>query len=310
MTSKNDPAADLVLDGLDGSNPLGFLVALGVAAVAHGDFPELCIGWRQTGLGWRPVIRGCGGDRYDFTETLARIITQTPMTVFDIDNRMPFDVSKFSHALRDAQSNSSIADRRNADLLVGMGTEMYPDKRNDQFQDSKLRMVRSGDSKGQGLPFYARSLQKSVTLDHIWRVLFEIWDYQDEGYNLRWDPIGDQRYALRWRNPSKSKLTDGPGTMLAANYLAVEALSWFPTVTEGSRARTTGFQQVGRREIYFVWPIWTPMLSVDVLRSLLASPDLTKDRAYLAKRGIEEVYRSQRIQQNQYYSNFSPAQPV
>ena len=89
-------------------------------------------------------------------------------------------------------------------------------------------MVRSGDSAGQGLPFYAKEMRKKVGIDHIQRTLFHAWDYQDTGYSLRWDPIEDQRYALRWRDPSKSS----QGTMLAANSLAVEALQWFPTLRD------------------------------------------------------------------------------
>ena len=308
--TKSEGAPDLLLDGLDGSNPLGFLATVGVAVVAHEIFPNLRVGWTRTANGWRPVLRNCGEDRREFSETLLRVLKSSPTTVFDIDNRMPFDVAKFARALRHAQSHSSITERRDADLLAGMGTELYPDRKSDLFQDSRLRMVRSGDNAGQGLPFYVKSSLQSMTLDHVERVLFSNWDYQDEGYSLRWDPIGDQRYALRWKDPSKSKLADGPGTMLAANCLAVEALRWFPTLIVGTQTQTTGFRRVARRETYFVWPIWTPMVGVDTLRSLLASPDLDRNPAALVKRGIEEVYRSQRIQQNQYYSNFSPAQPV
>ena len=232
------------------------------------------------------------------------------MTVFDVDNRMPFDAEKFFLKLRDVQSCSLIANRREADFLSSFGTELYPNEKNGQFQDSRFRMVRSGDSKGQGLPFYARKMRKDLRIDHVRRTLFNAWDYEDEGYSLRWDPIEDQRYALRWGDPSKLK----QGTMLAANSLAIEALQWFPVVMPvGNQAQTTGFQRVGRRETYFVWPIWTPMVGMETVRSLLALDDLCKDpvpRLSLIKRGIEEVYRSQRIQQTQYYSNFLAAVPA
>ncbi|MXW80877.1 MAG: hypothetical protein F4Z57_18210 [Gemmatimonadetes bacterium] len=202
------------------------------------------------------------------------------------------------------------AARRDADFLSSFGTELYPDERNGQFQDSRFRMVRSGDSAGQGLPFYAKEMRKKVGIDHIQRTLFHAWDYQDTGYSLRWDPIEDQRYALRWRDPSKLS----QGTMLAANSLVIEALQWFPVIMPvGNQAQTTGFQRVGRREFYFVWPIWTPMVGMETVRSLLALNDLHKEpvpRLSLVKRGIEEVYCSQRIQQNQYYSNFTVAVPV
>ena len=299
----NGSTSGLLLNGLDGSNPLGFLAAIGTAVVLQDVFSAIRLGWEQTEGGWRPSLAGCGDDEQEFSEKLAEALKDASMTVFDVDNRMPFDAEKFSRKLRDVQYCSSIADRRDADFLSSFGTELYPNEKNGQFQDSRFRMVRSGDSAGQGLPFYAKEMRKKVGIDHIQRTLFHAWDYQDKGYSLRWDPIEDQRYALRWRDPSKSS----QGTMLAANSLAVEALQWFPVMLVGNQAQTTGFQRVGQREIHFVWPIWSPLVGIDTVRSLLALPDLGKD---LDQRGIEEVYRSQRIQQNQYYSNFSPAESL
>ena len=315
MTRKNDSGEGILLNGLDGSNPLGFLAAVGLSAVAAGEFADFRMGWEQTGNGWRPLITGCGSDDQGFSDWLLKTLQNTTTTVFDIDKRMPFDVSKFTDSLKDAQHRANIGERRDADFLAGMGTEIYPNANNGQFQDSKLRMVRSGDSQKQGLPFYAKSIRNSLDKDRVHHTLFKTWDYQDEGYSLRWDPIGDQRHALRWREPNKSKLSDGTGlgTMLAADCLAIEAFRLFPIQPVGRQAQTTGFHQVGRREIYFVWPIWTPIVGLETIRSLIALPDLRKsplDYATLARRGIPEVYRSQRIPQNQYYSNFLPAQPV
>ena len=305
----NDSNPGLLLNGLDGSNPLGFLAAIGTAVVLKDVLPKVRLGWKQVEGDWRPSLGGCGDDEQGFSQKLLETLQNASMAAFDIDSRMPFDAEVFSRKLRDVQSSSSIADRREADFLSGFGTELYPDEKSGQFQDSSFRMVRSGDSAGQGLPFYAKEIQKTVCIDHIQRTLFQTWDYQDKGYSMRWDPIEDQRYALRWRDPSKSR----QGTMLAANCLAVQALQWFPTLLIGNRARTTGFHRVGGRDTYFVWPIWTPNVGLETVRSLLALNEIYKEpvpRPSLLKRGIEEVYRSQRIQQNQYYSNFTVAVPA
>lgn len=309
MTNKNVADDGLLLNGLDGSNPLGFLALVGMAAVASDSFQTLRIGWKQTVHGWRPLLSGCGNDERGFSEWLLEALRSAPTTVFDLDKKMPFDAGRFTDALKSAQHRSQIAERRDADLLAGLGTELYPDGKTNQFRDSKLRMVRSGDAKGQGLPFYAKAARAALDAERVHHTLFDAWDYQDDGYSLRWDPIGDQRYALRWRNPSKSK----SGTMLAADALATESFRWFPTLTVGRQVQTTGFHQVGRREMYFVWPIWTPMVGPQTMRSLITLPDLFRtemDYASLSKIGIEMVYRSQRIQQNQYYSNFAPARPA
>ena len=305
----------LLLKGLDGSNPLGFLAAIGTAVVLHGMFPEIRLGWKSTHNGWRPLIINCCEDEEDFSKKLETALKNAPMTVFNIDNRMPFEVTKFSRALKDAQRSSSMKQRRDADLLAAFGTDLYPNEDDQKFQDSSFRMVRSGDSAKRGFPFYVKTMRKEINIDHVRRTIFHNWDYQDKRYSLRLDPIEDQRYALRWRDPSKSSSTDDIGTMLAANSLAVEALQLFPSLLIGSKLQTTGFQQLGRRESYFVWPIWTPMVKIDPLRSLLTLPDLnirknSLPHSSLAQRGIKEVYRSRRIAQNQYYSNFLPSQPL
>ena len=313
--TENGSTSGLLLNGLDGSNPLGFLAAIGTAVateVSQDVFPEIRLGWEQTEGGWRPSLVGCGDDEQEFSEKLSEALQDVSMTVFDVDNRMPFDAEKFSRKLRDVQCCSSIlTDRRDADFLSSFGTELYPNEKNGQFQDSKFRMVRSGDSAGQGLPFYAKEMRKKVGIDHIQRTLFHAWDYQDTGYSLRWDPIEDQRYALRWRcYPSKSR----QGTMLAANSLAVEALQWFPTLLIGSQARTTGFQRLGRRETYFIWPIWTPMVGMETVRSLLALDDLCKDPPtpvhLLSREALRKFIAVSASNKTSTYSNFLAAIPA
>lgn len=310
----HDPDTEILLNGPDGGNPLGFLAAVGTAAVLQGIVPAARLGWQQTAGGWRPLLRGCGNEEGALADNLCAALQNASKAVFDIDKRMPFEAADFSRALRDAQRRSSMTDRRDADFLAGFGTELYPDEKTGQFQDSRFRMVRSGDSAGQGLPSYAKAIRRATTPAHIRRALFRAWDYRDTGYNsLRWDPIEDRRYALRWWNPSNRNKSKSE-TMLAANALAVEALRCFPVfIAAGKQAQTTGFQRIGPRGISFVWPIWTPPVDTDTLRSLLALSDLGKDplpRCDLARMGIKEVYCSRRIAQNQYYSNFLPAQPL
>ena len=320
------PASDarsLLLNGLDGSNPLAFLAAVGTLCVLSDRFgAAACLGWKSTPGGWRPVLSGCGDDEPKLCATVLELLESTSMTVFEIGrerkngkeyNKFPFDCDGFAQALRFGQSQASRSDRRDVDFLASFGTELHPDDKTGEFQATALRMVRSGDANRQGMLFYAKAIREKTDRHHIERALFRTWDYQDEGYSLRWDPIEDQPYALRWRDPSKSNLADGPGTMLAASSLAVEALRCFPTVVIGRQAHTTGFRWIERRRTCLVWPIWTPMVGVETLRSLLALRDLHEDplrRSSLLAKGIEEVYESRRIQPNQYYSNFAPAQPL
>ncbi len=308
QTSHTSP---LVLSGIDGGNPLGFLAALGTAILASSFCRDTRFYWCLERGVWRPALQGCGTDQTQFIEKLLGTMKAASMRPFEIDNKLPFPDEVFETNLKEAQRTAGPANRRTADFLAAFGSEANPEK--GVFQDSRFRMVRSGDAAGQGLPAYARAIREATDNAALERTLFMPWDYQDDGFSLRWDPIDDQRYALRWRDPSKSNLKDGPGTMIGANSLAIEALQWYPTMFQGNRLVTTGFHRNSSDEVWFTWPIWACPISVDAVRSVLALSDLHSTqppRSQLVKRGIVEVYRSQRIQQNQYYSNFTLGRPA
>ena len=313
----------LLLNGLDGSNPLGFLAAVGTLHVL-GDAGAGAgrLGWRNVHGSWKPLITGCGDDEREFSDAVLRALKNAPAAVFDVGkenrngkefNKFPFAHDRFVQALEMQQEKACPSSRRDVDFLAGFGTDLYPDTKKDEFRETRFRMVRTGDSSRQGMLFYAKVIRKNIDHGQIERTLFQAWDYRDEGYSLRWDPIEDQPYALRWKDPSRSNLADGPGTMLAANCLAVESLRCFPTVTIGRQIHTTGFHRHERQAFRFVWPIWTSMVGIETLRSLVALRDLHESplpRPALLAKGIEEVYCAHRVQPNQYYSNFAPAQPL
>ena len=303
----------LLLSGLDGGNPLGFLAAVGTASIAGEAYPDSRFMWKDTSAGWRPLFLGCGSNDWEFCEKVSSCLKKIP-PVFNIDKKFPFSIDKLRQELGEHQRQSSLLKRRDADFLACFGSELYADAKKDEFKDTSFRMVRRGDSAGQGMMFYAKTNCENTDRNHVERALFRIWDYQDDGYSLRWDPSEDQRYALRWKDPSAKggKLADGRGIMLAAYGLAIEALRCFPTMPVGRRTQTTGFM-TNRKTTSFVWPIWTQPVTIDTIRSLLASPDIHEipvSRSSLSAKGIAEVFLSQRIHQNQYYHNFAPAQSL
>lgn len=318
MTTSSEPA--LLLNGLDGSNPLGFLAAIGVLQVVSDSNRTARIRWAFTHDGWRPLLTGCGNSEDELCFALHSSLSEASTAVFDVgrtqhgareSSKFPFAADLLAGAFKAAFVRADAEDRREADLLAAFGMEPHPDKHG-VFQCTRFKMVRSGDANSQGMLFYAKALRDGLDRRMLERTLFAVWDHGDVGYSLRWDPIEDRRYALRWRDPSKPGVTDGSGTMIAANCLAVEALRCLPVMPSGVHARTTGFHELHRLTT-FVWPIWTATLALETIRSLLSLPDLDRkplDRSALAARGIEEVYGADLVRPNQYYSNFAPALPV
>lgn len=300
----------LVMTGIDGANPLGFLAAVGTATTTRRFCADVRLSWKVAEGAWRPVLSGFESHEERFIELLHDALTKSSPEPFAIDKKLPFPLATFISELQKAQNSCSVGDRRLADFLCAYGSEAVPNK--ETFKDSAFRMVRRGDAAGQGLPFYAQRNRERTDKPALFRTLFEPWNYTDEGFSLRWDPLDDQRYALRWHDPSGNRDKHAPTTMLGANVLAIEALILFPTTPRPGGLATTGFFRSGRQE-YFTWPIWELQLSTDGLRSLLALGDLHRekpDRKALLARGIVEIYRSERVAPNQWYKNFSPALPA
>jgi hypothetical protein len=57
--------SELVLTGLDGSNPLAFLAALGSLRAMTRAWPDrdVKLAWRQTDSAWRPVLFGSADNK-------------------------------------------------------------------------------------------------------------------------------------------------------------------------------------------------------------------------------------------------------
>jgi CRISPR-associated endonuclease/helicase Cas3 len=62
-TTANPGGKSLVLEGIDGANPLGFLAAVGALVVLHqGGHRDSRLAWRRNGLAWRPLLAGLATD--------------------------------------------------------------------------------------------------------------------------------------------------------------------------------------------------------------------------------------------------------
>lgn len=303
--------SEIVLKGIDGANPLGFLAALGTVVLLAVHDATVCLEWRIEQGAWRPIVSGVNCDEGGFIEKIIRALANSSSEPFEYENKLPFSADRFAEILKGVVENTTPEKRRSADLLAAFGSEACVEK--DVFKDTLLRMVRSGDAAGQGLPYYARSIRQTIEEASIRRTLFDFWDYTDHGYSLRWGPLEDQRYALRWHDPSKNKDEYATGTMNGANALALESLALFPTALVGNDLATTGFFKDQMKRIYFTWPIWDVAVSLDTIRSLLALRDLHIEkppREKLLSYGIVEIYRCERIAPNKYYRNFSMAVSV
>lgn len=309
----------ILLKGLDGSNPLAFLAALGTLrtlAVMHPD-SEFRMRWQVVDGAWRPVL---SSPSFDFDEAtlcdeLADWLAAPPQSeLFElIGDNLTLSPTEFRglalaqfNRARDAESTAIAA----LGFLAAFGSDAtYQPHSKDRtlMQDTALRTM-SGAGHQHFIKFM-RDIIGNTSSAQLYSSLFSTWTYEDQGrgMNLRWDPIDDRRYAMRWKNPS----SDPAMTMRGANRLAIEAIPLFPTAPVGTHLQTTGFKSIPKRGTFWSWPMWEPAIKLTTLRCLLLHPNLgdEKAQAELSNLGIATVFCSQRITVGKF-RNFTPAKPA
>ena len=309
MPKSKEPG--LVLSGLDGGNPLGFLAAIGVLNTV--SLADVDSSWRMRWIArdgsWFPALsanRVVAGEV--LVELLASTLQREATPEFDFDRNLSVDAEKFRAVAQQAQCCASSRERLYADFVTAFGCEVVVTRDGKSIQDTAFRTM-----SGAGHQHFLgtmKQLHDEVTSGHLHRALFNTWDYWDVKLGLRWDPEEDRRYALRWGNPSDTG-RNPIRTMWGANRLAVEAFPLLPAVPGRRRLETTGFAQRGRA-VLFTWPVWECAVSLDVVRSLLALGEMQEsepDRTKLRAMGVAEIYRCRRITVGKY-RNFTHAYPA
>lgn len=307
---------DILLHGIDGANPLGFLAAIGALRVLSLDTDGVRLRWKKHENAWRPVLRVDTVFKEEaFVERLyAKLSASIPPEIFMLGDNpsVPLDVFR-PYAQASAQAALD-GDRVRSDFAAAFAGE-HPTDKDGKIPDTALRTM-SGAGHQHFLKFM-RNFTEQVQPDHLRKTLFDNWRYDDPVQNmtLRWDPSDDNRYALRWSDPSGDPDRKSIGSMWGANRLAIEALPLFPTLPTHRQLETVGFHTQGARKTHWTWPIWNVFAGVDTVRSLLDMADvLRSDRVGmqpkgLGARGITEVYRSRRLTTGKF-RNFTMGVPV
>ncbi len=293
------------LDGIDGSDPLGFLAALGLLVVATRECPSARLCWRLDGL-WRPVL----------------LVQQA----VDLDDVVMRDHARL-RAGHPAVSFAEGADRKVQDLK-------HPPE---HYRDWLRALVAAGDDEalgfaaaygtgvaidgtGQSKPtsfHFAAGQQRFMSvvlslLEHlqaadVTECLEGPWSGREGAKSFRWRAGSERLRALLAFDPGAT----APTAVAGAEWLAFRALPLFPSAPVGLRRRTTGFTGGGKSEVFW-WSIWEPPLSVDGVRSLVGwstwpsvPTQATRDAV-----GISAVFRAPVTRAAQGYGNFAAAEPV
>lgn len=304
----------LLLPGLDGSNPLGFLAALGVLRMLtlESSLGRVCLRWTLLGGGWIPAI-SCtlqtALDRDALLAALCRVlatdISEHPARLLeklgtkDQKQRRDVFLEQFGQAAPDA--------RTFADWLTALASDFAPAAAINQLQTTRR------DNYYGNLT----SVIKNTDIGHLRRSIFSPWDYADslDNQSLHLDPSEDRRHAHQWNKPAGDPNRHKSGGMLGSNRLAIEAIPLFTSFPEDGALRTVGFTGNRRNNTRWTWPIWEASLDLSLVVTVLSLADLQAEtmspqqRHELRQRGLSAVFRSYRILV-QKTPNFTPAQRI
>jgi hypothetical protein len=294
------------LVGVDGSNPLGFLAALGLLRVVpgaklgfsdDGSFQAFVDGFDKSKADLAALVASdaegaaAPNDAWRFTYTKAAGKKQGPKKVADL-KPPPEDFKRF---LASCIDEWILGNEEVAAYAAAYGTDVAVDG--------------NGNTKPTAFHFTAAQqtflgavecIRASVTAEWAKESLF-LGHGEKLGANLRWDPGAERNWALMANAPS------GDGTRVDApiEWLAFRGLPLLPSFPRGTRIITTGV--VGRGDgMTFMWPLWTVPASRHTARSALQL-DWTQRTKERAACGVFAICSSSIRRSSQGFGSFGPS---
>ncbi len=277
-------SSEVPLEALEGTNPLGFLAALGVLDALARQAGGITLRWTDE-LVPHAVVGGIG-DLDLVLDALDRDREQWPggpLLGFPPESPLP-DAKPDRQKLRDwfAAVYREPVRRADSDQLCALVAE--------DALDGK------GNAKPTHLHFTAgqqqflqmiRTLAAQVGRERLREAVCGPWAYDSPLPSLSWDCRGERVYAVRATNPSADKRLGVPG----ADWLAFRGLVCYPvTRTASGSLHTTACDPEWKRSA-FRWPLWAVPGTRDAVASLVADRTLVAQGADiqpgdLAARGL------------------------
>lgn len=258
---------DVPLPALEGTNPLGFLAALGTLDALSATVPGVTLRWTDE-LVPHAVIGGFS-DLDTLLDTLDRDREQwrdNPVLRFSADVLLT-DAKPEEKRLREWFEFVS-DDPQGADQLCAIVAEWAFDN-NKRAKPTHLHFT-AGQQQFLSM---VRDLASGVDRDRLAEAICGPWRYDSPLPSLSWDSRGERVYALRGGNPSKEKRLGVPG----ADWLAFRGLVFYPVERRpNGHLHTTACDDAWKSGA-FRWPLWKVPATRAVAGTLVA------DRTLVAK---------------------------
>lgn len=293
------------LVGVDGSNPLGFLAALGLLRIV----PGAKLGFSDDGS-FEALLDGL-----DSEAVLATLVANDAAASAEPDGAWRFTYTKAATKKQDAKP---VADLKpppsDFKTFLAACVEAWISGNDEKAAyaaayATDVAVDGKGNTKPTAFHFTAaqqtflgavEGIRESVTAEWVQKSLFE-GHGERSGSNLRWDPGAERNWALMANNPS------GDGTRVDAplEWLAFRGLPLLPSFPRGTKIVTTGV--LGRGDdMIFTWPLWAVPASCPTVRSVLQVDWNGQSKERIA-RGIFAVCSSSIRRSSQGFGNFGPS---
>ncbi len=277
------------LPALEGTNPLGFLAALGVLDALSRAEAKVTLRWTN-----ELVPHAVVGGARDL-ETILEVLDSdrqrwagSPMLGFPAKRPLP-DAKPSQALLRDwFEAVLEAGDKADMDLLCALVAENALDG-NGNAKPSHLHFT-AGQ---QQFLEMVRTLAAKVDASRLREAVRGPWAYDSPLPSLSWDARGERVYAVRATDPSKDKRLGVPG----ADWLAFRGLIFYPVRMVNGSLRTTACDREWKRSS-FRWPLWSAPATRQTVYSLVADPGLVTQGTApprsrdLAARGIQSILQA------------------
>jgi hypothetical protein len=263
---------ELALPALEGTNPLGYLAALGVLDALARKVNGVRLRWTDE-LVPHAVIGGLD-DLDPLLDVLDHDREEWGSSVllnFPEESPLP-DAKPEKRKLREwFEAVSREHDRRaDSDHLCALVAEDALDGK----KNAKPTHLHFTAGQQQFLEM-VRTLAADVDRERLREAVCGPWAHDSALPSLSWDSRGERVYAVRATNPSTEKRLGVPG----ADWLAFRGLVFYPvTRTVNGSLRTTACDSEWKRSA-FRWPLWAAPGTRDVVRSLVADGTLVSQKA-------------------------------
>ncbi len=292
---------EILLSGLPGDNPLGFLAALGAQTALVDKGHECALGWTDEPIPHAVLTPSLSLDEI---AQATREVAEKWLNGPALDEAVDLTLKLKPPAIRDYLIRGRAAGASGVLAFCLLAEDSLDNSKKAKPTDLYFT---AGQQKFVSI---ARTNLEKVTIDELVADLGSPWSYRGDRDSLMWDTVDDRDHALSASDPSKSKKPVNPG----AEALAVIGLSRFPCFASPGRTLTRGCSG-GWKRGEFVWPLWTGRASVRTVDSLLAhvAPEGREDkrRHWYQGWGVSRVLQSQIRRSDQGgYGTFGPARVV